>query len=153
MPKTKQPLKAATPPAIKLETNGQPKPESWVGKIPHIKQGTYPDGLPYPEFNYLAFKLILKPNRFVSRDSMFQFAKVIKGPAAEHGVEFKIGNLIDAPIKTREIVFVDTDDFRLYNIHSYCAGAQNTRTAFQPVIPRSFLNSGIPICKQLQKLM
>lgn len=97
------------------ETNGQPKPESWVGKIPFIKQGTYSDGLPYPDFNYLAFKLILKPNRFISRDSMFSFAKVIKAPAAEHGVGFSIGNFIDAPIKTREIIFVDTDDFRLYN--------------------------------------
>ena len=99
----------------KPETNGQPKPESWVGKIPFIKPGTYADGLPYPDFNYLAFKLILKPNRFISRDSMFQFAKVIKGPAAEHGVNFKIGNFIDAPIQTREVIFIDTDDFRLYN--------------------------------------
>src|SRR5215510_8851855 len=86
----------------KPTTNGQPKPESWVGKIPFVKPGRYEDGLPYPDFNYLAFKLILKPNRFVSRDSMFQFAKVIKGPAAEHGVSFSVGNFINAPIKIRE---------------------------------------------------
>lgn len=99
----------------KPETNGQHKPESWVGKIPFIEPGRYADGLPYPDFNYLAFKLILKPNRFVSRDSMFEFAKVIKAPALEHGVIFKIGNFIDAPIQIREIIFVDTDDYRLYN--------------------------------------
>ena len=97
------------------ESNGQPKHESWVGKIPHIKPGTYSDGLPYPDFNYLAFKLILKPNRFISRDSMFQFAKVIKRPAAEHGVDFSMAGFTDVPIETREVIFVDTDDFRLYN--------------------------------------
>lgn len=113
--KTKQQPKVLAKQIAKPEANGQPKPESWVGRIPFIKQGTYSDGLPYPDFNYLAFKLILKPNRFISRDSMFSFAKVIKAPAAEHGIGFSIGNFIDAPIKTREIIFVDTDDFRLYN--------------------------------------
>ncbi len=96
-------------------TNGQPKRESWVGKIPFIKQGTYKDGLPYPDFNYLAFKLILKPNRFVSRDSMFQFAKVIKAPAAEHGVGFSMAGYTDVPIQIREVIFIDTDDYKLYN--------------------------------------
>jgi hypothetical protein len=99
----------------KVSANGHPQPESWVGKIPYIKPGTYSDGLPYPDFNYLAFKLILKPNRFISRDSMFQFAKVLRGPAAEHGVEFRVGNFAEAPIKIREVIFIDTDDFRLYN--------------------------------------
>jgi hypothetical protein len=99
----------------KPEANGHPKQESWVGKIPHVKPGLYADGLPYPEFNYLAFKLILKPNRFISRDSMFQFAKVIKGPAAEHGVGFSTAGYTDVPIQTREVIFIDTEDFRLYN--------------------------------------
>ncbi|MDI3321614.1 hypothetical protein [Pinibacter soli] len=95
--------------------NGEPENKSWVGRIPHIEPGVYADGLPYPDFNYLAFKLILKPNRFISRDSMFDFAKVIKAPAAEHGVSYNISNYIDAPTKIREIIFIDTDDFRLYN--------------------------------------
>jgi hypothetical protein len=111
----KHPPKLATKQLLKPPTNGQPKSESWVGKIPFIKPGRYSDGLPYPDFNYLAFKLILKPNRFISRDSMFNFAKIIKGPAAEHGVEFKVGNYADAPIKLREVIFIDSDGFRLYN--------------------------------------
>ena len=90
-------------------------PIHWAGNIPEIKQGRYADGLPYPDFNYLAFKLILKPNRFNSRDSLFKFAKVIKKPAAEYGVKMKLGPFKKAPLKIREIVFIDTDDFRLYN--------------------------------------
>lgn len=111
----KVPLKSVAAQQLKAATNGQPKPTSWVGKIPYVKEGRYADGLPYPDFNYLAFKLILKPNRFISRDSMFEFAKVIKAPAAEHGVRFSIGNYINAPIKIREVIFIDTEDFRLYN--------------------------------------
>jgi hypothetical protein len=88
---------------------------SWVGKIPFVKEGRYSDGLPYPNFNYLAFKLILKPNRFISRDSMFEFAKVIKAPAAECGVKFSMNGFTERPIKIREVLFVDTKDFQLYN--------------------------------------
>ncbi|MDF2192718.1 hypothetical protein [Paraflavitalea sp. CAU 1676] len=95
--------------------NQEPEYTSWVGKIPHIEPGVYSDGLPYPDFNYLAFKLILKPNRFISRDSLFDFARVIKAPAATYGVDFNVSNYIDEPTKIREIIFIDTDDFRLYN--------------------------------------
>ena len=116
MPKTKLQPKSATKrhpkPAAKQqlssEAKEQPKPESWVGKIPFIKPGTYSDGLPYPDFNYLAFKLILKPNRFISRDSMFEFGKVIKAPAAEHGVGFSMNGFTERPIKiqgSRKVYF------------------------------------------------
>ena len=88
---------------------------SWVGRIPEIKQGTYSDGLPYNEVTYLAFKLILKPNRFVSRNSLFEFAKVFKKPAEKHNVIFKTKGFELSPIKIREVLFVDTPDFRLYN--------------------------------------
>jgi hypothetical protein len=115
MKKTQTPLKSATKNQPAPAANGQPKPESWVGKIPFIKQGTYTDGLPYPDFNYLAFKLILKPNRFVSRDSMFEFGKVIKAPAAACGVKFTMSGFKGRPIKIREVLFIDTKDFRLYN--------------------------------------
>ncbi|MFI5132209.1 MAG: hypothetical protein ACHQFX_19550 [Chitinophagales bacterium] len=87
----------------------------WAGKVPQIKQGKYADGLPYNELNYLAFKLILKPNRFVSRESFFDLVKVMKKPAAELGNEFKTKGFIDKPIKIREVLFMDTPDFGLYN--------------------------------------
>ncbi|GAO44038.1 hypothetical protein [Flavihumibacter petaseus] len=108
-------IKAAKTGKKKAPTNGQPDAASWVGKIPQIEPGLYADGLPYPDFNYLAFKLILKPNRFISRESLFDFARVIKAPAAEHGVGFNMSNYVDAPTKIREIIFIDTEDCRLYN--------------------------------------
>jgi len=67
-----QKTKLVTTQLPKPETNGQPKPESWVGKIPFIKPGTYSDGLPFPDFNYLAFKLILKPNRFIYAQNIYR---------------------------------------------------------------------------------
>ena len=89
--------------------------ESWVGRIPLIRPGTYADGLPYDEVTYLAFKLILKPNRFVSRDSLFEFAKVLKKPAELNGISFSTKDFIHEKIKIREVLFVDTPDYRFYN--------------------------------------
>ena len=85
-----------------------PSQESWVGRIPKVKEGTYSDGLPLDDITYLAFKLILKPNRFISRSSMFEFAKAIKKPAEVHGVGFRMKEFVDMPIKIREVLFVDT---------------------------------------------
>jgi len=95
--------------------NGNPAFNSWIGRIPEIQQGKYADGLPYNDIGYLAFKLILKPNRFVSRDSLFDFAKVLRKPAEKNDIGFKTKGYIDAPIKIREVLFVDTPDHRLYN--------------------------------------
>ncbi|KIC93142.1 hypothetical protein OI18_19065 [Flavihumibacter solisilvae] len=80
-----------------------------------MKQGTYSDGLPYNELNYLAFKLILKPNRFVSRDSLFDLVKVMRKPATELHTAFTTDGYLDIPIRIREVLFVDTPDFKLYN--------------------------------------
>jgi hypothetical protein len=86
-----------------------------VGRVPKIKQGTYPDGLPYHDVNYLGFKMILKPNRFVSRNSLFEFAKVLRKAAEKNGVGVRTKGFPELPTRIREILFVDTPDFRLYN--------------------------------------
>lgn len=96
-------------------TKEQLKSVKFAGTVPQIKQGQYSDGLPYNEVEYLAFKLILKTNRFNSRKSLFDFAKVIKRPATELGIGFTTAGFIDAPLKIREVLFIDTPDFRLYN--------------------------------------
>ena len=91
-----------------------PEAKRWAGNIPEVKPGRYADGIPYPEIEYAACKLILRPNHFVSRKSLFDFAKVMRAPAAKHGVKFSTDEYIDAPLKIREVLFVDTKDFRLY---------------------------------------
>jgi hypothetical protein len=88
---------------------------SWAGRVPHIKQGTYADGLPFDEVKYLCCKLILKPNHFTSRESLFEFGDVLRAPAGEHGVGFTRKGFHGVALKIREVLFVDTADFRLYN--------------------------------------
>ena len=89
--------------------------KSWAGRVPHLKPGKYADGMPLHEVEYLACKLILRPNRFTSRRSLFDFAKVLRRPADECGVKFSTEEFEDAPLKIREVLFVDTKDFKLYN--------------------------------------
>ena len=88
---------------------------SWAGRVPHLKPGRYADGMPLHEIEYLACKLVLRPNRFRSRQSLFDFAKVLRQPADKCGVGLSTNDFEDAPLKIREVLFIDTKDFRLYN--------------------------------------
>jgi len=93
----------------------EPVTPSWVGRVPQLKPGTYADGMPIHQVEYLCCKLILRPNRFVSRESLFDFGKVLREPAKEHGVKFTGAEFETQPVKIREVLFIDTEDFRLYN--------------------------------------
>lgn len=93
----------------------KPLTPSWVGRVPQLKPGSYADGMPLHQVQYLCCKLILRPNRFVSRESLFEFGKVMREPAKEHGVKFDKRVFDSQPIKIREVLFIDTEDFRLYN--------------------------------------
>lgn len=109
-----------TAPIRPENTKPQPKTEpgitpSWVGRVPQLKPGTYADGLPLHQVEYLCCKLILRPNHFTSRQSLFDFSKVMKGPAKEHGVGLTTKGFQAQPLKIREVLFIDTPDFRLYN--------------------------------------
>jgi len=108
--KAPAPKKSKAAPADKL-----PVTESWVGRVPHIKPGLYADGLPIHQLEYLCCKLLLKPNRLTSRQSLFDFVDVLRGPAAATGVEIVTKGFSAEPLKIREVLFVDTPDFRFYN--------------------------------------
>ena len=84
-------------------------------RVPDIKPGRYADGLPLNEVQYLECKIILRPNHFTSRKSFFDFAKVMRRPAEEAGVDFGSVGFVDQPLQIREVLFLDTADFRLYN--------------------------------------
>jgi hypothetical protein len=100
----------------KAEPPHAPEPKTrWAGRIPHIKSGKYTDGMPLHQVEYLSCKLILRPNKFNSRQSLFSFAKVLRGPADQCDVRFSTAAFESAPLKIREVLFVDTKDFRLYN--------------------------------------
>jgi hypothetical protein len=71
--------------------------------------------MPIHKVEYLCCKLILRPNRFTSRESLFDFGKVMRDPARAHDVKFTNTGFVGQPIKIREVLFIDTEDFRLYN--------------------------------------
>ena len=91
------------------------EPTTWAGRVPLLKPGTYADGLPLHEIQYLSCKLVLRPNHFRSRASLFDSAKVLQEPAERHNVTFSKGHFREEPVQIREVLFVDTPDFRLYN--------------------------------------
>lgn len=80
-----------------------------------IQPGKYADGMPLDQLGYLECKLILKPNHFTSRSSLFDFGKLLKRPAKENGISFQSGNYAQTSLKIREVLFLDTADNRLYN--------------------------------------
>ena len=96
----------------------RPKPPERIGRarrVPDIKPGRYADGMPFNEVQYLECKIILRPNHFTSRKSFFDLAKVVRRPADEAGVDFSVDGFADEPLQIREVLFMDTADFRLYN--------------------------------------
>jgi len=91
------------------------KPARWAGRVPLLNGGVYADGLPLHQIQYLCAKLILKPNHFRSRKTLFDFGKVLHGPAKQNNATFSVGAFRNEAIQIREVLFVDTADFRLYN--------------------------------------
>jgi hypothetical protein len=92
-----------------------PRLKAGIGRVPDINPGKYADGMPYNQVKYVECKLILRPNHFTSRGSFFDFAKLMRRPARETGVEFSTGEFVNAPLQIREVLFLDTPDFRFYN--------------------------------------
>ena len=90
-------------------------PKGPGGRVPAIKQGKYADGLPLHEVQYLESKIILRPNGFTSRKSLENFGKLLRRPARQAGVGFEPCDFANQPLQIREVLFLDTDDFRLYN--------------------------------------
>ena len=113
--KPKKSSAAVVTDAAALNRARQPVTESWVGRVPQLKPGNYADGMPIHAPEYVCCKLILRPNKFHSRESFFDFGKVFREPAKQHGVKYNVAGFDSQPVKLREVIFVDTDDFRLYN--------------------------------------
>jgi hypothetical protein len=85
-----------------------------IEKVPAIHPGKYADGHPLDDIQYVESKIILKPDRFTSRQSFWDFAKVVKGVARECEVGFSTDGFEKERPQIREVIFLDTADFRLY---------------------------------------
>ena len=75
----------------------------------------YSDGHPLDHVQYVESKLILKGDRFTSVDSFDEFARLVKRTAKQADVDFSRKAFKDAKPRIREVLFFDTEDFRLYN--------------------------------------
>jgi hypothetical protein len=84
-------------------------------RVPELQQGTYSDGHPLDEVQYLQCKIILKPDRFISVASFHEFGDVVLRTAEELGIGFSREAVAGQRPRIREIVFGDTPDHRLYN--------------------------------------
>jgi hypothetical protein len=83
--------------------------------IPDLHQGKYSDGHPLDDVHYLECKIILKPDRFTSRQGFVDFAKLARRAAEKTDVDLSTDHLDGQRPEIREVVFLDTADFRLYN--------------------------------------
>jgi hypothetical protein len=77
--------------------------------------GAYSDGHPLDSVQYLEAKIILKPERFTSVESFREFGRMVQRTAKELKVGFITDPKVGRRPDIREIVFMDTPDFRLYN--------------------------------------
>lgn len=89
--------------------------DATVGSRPARKKRRYSDGHPLDHVQYVESKLILKGDRFTSVDSFDEFARLVKRTAKAAGIDFVRKAFRDATPRIREVLFLDTSDFRLYN--------------------------------------
>ena len=76
---------------------------------------TYADGRRCDEIQYLQCKLILKPDRFTSAHVFKEFAALVQRAAATTGVGYQHTPKSQLRPEVREVLFLDTGGYQLYN--------------------------------------
>jgi hypothetical protein len=79
-----------------------------------LKPEKYSDGGPLDEVQYLECKLILKPDRFTAAKTFFEYGRLVARTAKDFGIDFVNKDVVLKP-QIREVLFLDTADFQLYN--------------------------------------
>ncbi|MGO9059959.1 MAG: hypothetical protein ACLQU2_21645 [Candidatus Binataceae bacterium] len=95
-----------------------------------VKRGKYSDGSPLDEVQYLECKIILKPDRFTAAKVFLEYGELVAQTAKKFGIDFINKGVVLKPA-IREVLFLDTADFRLYN-HSFIL---RRRIAYQDGFP------------------
>ena len=86
--------------------------QSWLAEQHH---GVYADGRRADEICYLQCKLILKPERFTSAHVFKEFASLVRRAADATGVGYQHTPKSQQRPDVREVLFLDTGDYHLYN--------------------------------------
>jgi hypothetical protein len=84
-------------------------------RVGDLKPGQYADGSPLDDVQYLECKLILKTDEFTSPKGFRKYAKLVARAAEDCRVGFDTSPAKAARPAIREVAFLDTEDFRLYN--------------------------------------
>ena len=84
-------------------------------RVSDLKPGQYADGSPLDDVQYLECKLNLKSDEFTSAKGFRKYAKLVAKAAEECGVGFDTSSAKGSRPAIREVMFMDTEDFRLYN--------------------------------------
>ncbi|MGO8829686.1 MAG: hypothetical protein ACLQT5_10600 [Steroidobacteraceae bacterium] len=93
----------------------QSQPDPRTTRVPDLKPGTYRDGSPLDDLQYLECKLILKPDEFTSPKGFRKYGKLVARAAEECGIGYDTAGATGTRPQIREVMFLDTGDFRLYN--------------------------------------
>lgn len=80
-----------------------------------LKPGQYVDGSPLDDIQYLECKLILKTDEFTSAKGFRKYGKLVARAAKECGVGFDTSSADGSRPAIREVMFLDSQDFKLYN--------------------------------------
>ncbi len=97
------------------KTAEKPKKPASNGKSKAAKP-TYVDGKPFDHVQFFDAKLILKPDFFATVKGFKAFSELVAEAAAKvQKVKYEAFDLSKARPRIREVMFLDTADFRLYN--------------------------------------
>jgi hypothetical protein len=91
------------------------KPKDEPKQVLDPQPGAYSDGHPLDEVHYLECKIILKGDRFTSVENFHDFSKIVHRTAEATDVGYSTEAFKGLRPQIREVLFVDTQDFRLYN--------------------------------------
>jgi len=78
------------------------------------KDKTYSDGEPFDALHYLQAKILLKADSLTSVDAFRRFGTLVRRTAKSMKIDFIDDPAAGQSPRVREVVFVDTPDFRLY---------------------------------------
>lgn len=89
--------------------------DPWPGGAVGLEHSEHRDGSPLDELHYLECKLILKPDRLTCVQDFHDYGSVVRQAAQQCEVGFSTKHAAPLKPRIREVLFLDTADFRLYN--------------------------------------
>jgi hypothetical protein len=97
------------------EESKKTKDEPRQKPVPDLQKGAYSDGHPLDDVHYVECKVILKGERFTSVQNFHDFGRIVHHTAEASEVDYSTDDFKGLRPRIREVLFLDTQDFGLYN--------------------------------------